>query len=128
MGVWAMPDLTLDILEHGMALSEIRRRRRKNHQTLSSRVPIIPETAESECPLGFVIVLSDENVREKVRNALISEGVYSPIHWTLGSSVPVHFAENHKMSRTILTIPCDQRYDQTTMEQVGEILSRALMA
>ena len=113
------------MLESGMPLSHIRARRRSNHDALSALLPCVPETDGANAPLGCVIVLQDEVLRERVRHALMAERIYPAVHWQLPATVPARFAESHALSRRILTLPCDQRYDHNDMERVANVLRRA---
>ena len=63
-------------------------------------------------PLGFPIIIPD---REEVLRKLYSQKIYLPVHWRLQDKVPKEFTESHKLSESICTVICDQRYSESDM-------------
>jgi dTDP-4-amino-4,6-dideoxygalactose transaminase len=72
------------------------------------------------CPLGFPVKCTERN---KLKERLISQQIYPPIHWTLPQHITEHFPELQKLSSSILTIPCDQRYGLSDMKRIADILN-----
>jgi len=69
---------------------------------------------ESVCPMFFVIYTDD---RDKYRQHLISNGIYPPVHWPHTGSHEYTPAAC-EINKTILSIPCDQRYSTSDMERI----------
>lgn len=82
------------------------------------RVSLIKDMKGS-APLGFPIVLER---RDEVRSALFKHNIYPPIHWAVQGVVPVQYKESHELSRRVMTIPCDGRYDSFDMRRIVSIL------
>jgi dTDP-4-amino-4,6-dideoxygalactose transaminase len=82
------------------------------------RVSLIKDMKGS-APLGFPIVLER---RDEVRSALFKHNIYPPIHWAIQGVVPVQYKESHELSRRVMTIPCDGRYDSFDMRRIVSIL------
>lgn len=66
-------------------------------------------------PLGMVLECSD---RDDLLEYLISKDIYCNVHWRLKSR-----GENpaiERLSNTLLTVPCDQRYGMTEMDYIAD--------
>jgi hypothetical protein len=72
-------------------------------------VPLIGEIAPSEVPLGMPVVVADGR-RDAVRAFLAAHAIYCPVHWVVDhlGSEPA-WRDEIALSRSILTIPIDQR-------------------
>jgi hypothetical protein len=84
------------------------------HQRLSE-VSVMGELNDNTVPSGFPIVVED---RYGLRNWLFQNQIYPPIHWDISSFVPRKFSDSHNLSKRIMTIPCDYRYDICDMERI----------
>ncbi len=100
----------------------LRERRRRNAERLMDGLAglkgvRLSGTAlkENECPL-FVPVFVEDG-RDRLRSALIREGVYLPVHWPVS---PLHEldAETGAVYRQELSCVCDQRYDEADMDRM----------
>jgi dTDP-4-amino-4,6-dideoxygalactose transaminase len=75
-----------------------------------------------EVPLGFPIIVL-QNERDKLREHLRHAGVFCPVHWHLNHvSGRSQFHVEHELSKSLLTLPIDQRYDEADMAFINEIL------
>jgi len=102
-------------------------RRRKNFIFLLSDIskvkgisPLYANIEEGVCPLGFPIIADR---RDALREFLINNDMFCPIHWTPFNEVPKRFTYAHYLSNNILTIPCDQRYSSEDMGAMCERIS-----
>ncbi|MBN1348939.1 DegT/DnrJ/EryC1/StrS aminotransferase family protein [candidate division KSB1 bacterium] len=108
-----------------MRFSEIIQQRIKNftcllEQDLGKATPFYNYLPEGICPLGFPII-SDK--RDELRQYLISKKIYPPIHWILPNSInKEEFSLSWEISGKILTIPIDQRYDESHMHYIAKTL------
>ena len=103
-------------------LEDIRSRRRKNAEVLLDGLagircvkPLFARE-QMDCPL-FLPVTVDRERRTMVRQALIDEAVYCPVHW------PRPEADcDSELYDTELSLICDQRYDEADMERILSVL------
>ncbi|MEH2114739.1 DegT/DnrJ/EryC1/StrS family aminotransferase [Nostoc sp.] len=78
-------------------------------------IPLITELPEEVSPLAFPIRVRTEK-REQVRSELQSQKVFCPIHWHLPQAVQeTQFPEAYQISKEILSLPIDQRYNNNDM-------------
>ena len=110
--------------------NEIHLKRKKNYNYVLSQInrtnklkPVITNLTNEECPLGFPVLFQSNEVRNEIRQKLIQNKIYPPIHWALPEEINCKEFENcWKISKTILTIPIDQRYSQKDIKKIMEII------
>jgi len=125
LGPYAMSELSRILLENSFDYSSISQKRRDNYQLLNSylsEIALFPELAHDVVPLGYPICLTN---RDYIKRILFENNVYPPVHWPIFGIVPKEFEESHKLSNTILTLVCDQRYTLSDMEKTANIILRA---
>ena len=113
-----MSDLSLLILKHAVDWQKVSERRRDNYKFLASKlgqIAVIPELTSDVVPLGFPVRLKE---RDRIRQALFAEKIYPQFHWPIAGFVPSEFEASHRLAAEVMTIPCDQRYNQSDMERV----------
>lgn len=104
-------------------VSFIKEQRRKNAEIVLNElrdIAIFPYLQEDECPLFVPIVLPHET-RNHLRNYLIRQEIFCPIHW--GES-ELHKLDirTRKLYEEELSLVCDQRYTEKDMiRAVNEI-------
>jgi len=121
-GAYAMSNLSRSILFSITDWSEIIRRRRDNYSLLLQRLKeyaLHPQLPPGVVPLGFPVVVEN---RDEVRQKLFAEKIYPPVHWQLAGHVPAEFAVAHRLSKHVMTLPCDQRYDSAVIQRMAEIV------
>lgn len=79
---------------------------------------------DEDCPL-FVPILVENRRRISIRNELIKNNVYCPVHWPIDQRYPYKETSFHKKE---LSLICDQRYGLEEMKRQILILSEALRA
>jgi hypothetical protein len=84
--------------------------------------PLFDEWPAGAAPLGVVLVLRSETIRDSVRETLREAGVYCPIHWRIERPASERVRD---LSTRVLTIPTDWRYTEADMERVAAILHKA---
>ncbi|WMM24329.1 hypothetical protein RBU61_15550 [Tissierella sp. MB52-C2] len=99
-------------------------KRRSNFQILSDGIkninyvePLFHELVEDICPMYYPIYVNAN--REHVRQELIKNKIYCPIHWPIPRQI------NNKslgIYNKILSIPCDQRYEDDDMKRILSVL------
>jgi dTDP-4-amino-4,6-dideoxygalactose transaminase len=125
VGAYRMSDLSRAILLGGTDFRAVAERRRANYARLAAAlwdIAIFPELPDDVVPLGFPVRVLD---RDAVRARLYADDVYPAVHWPLTGAVPAGFTDSHALERAIMTIPCDQRYDEADMRRIGSLVRAA---
>lgn len=104
-------------------VDEIRKQRRLNADVLRKAFPewtIFSEMCSTDCPM-FVPILVPDGRRNELRDFLIKNEIYCPIHW------PV--SKYHKLDEKTgyiyqneLSLVCDQRYTEEDMNRMVETI------
>lgn len=79
-------------------------------------VPIFDSLEQGEVPIGLPVrIMSDD--RDSLRNFLLSFNIFCPIHWQLTEKMAMDKGEaDINLSRSILTLPIDQRLGQQELD------------
>jgi dTDP-4-amino-4,6-dideoxygalactose transaminase len=126
VGFYPMSELSQTLLRHSFDYAAIAASRLRNYQALAhalSHIALFPSLPEGVVPLGFPIRLQE---RDRVRQVLFEHQIYPPVHWPIQDVVPAEFEASHRLAGEIMTLPCDQRYDEADMENMAAILTQAL--
>jgi dTDP-4-amino-4,6-dideoxygalactose transaminase len=118
VGSFRMSELSRTLLTHCFDYDAIARRRQANFDRLAADLAdmaLFPIRPSSVVPLAFPIQVKD---RDRVRTALFARNIYPPVHWDLKGVVPTAFTDSHRLSSNILSLPCDQRYDERDMDRM----------
>lgn len=117
-GNYRMSELSEHLLHFAFNYHEIQLTRRQNFLYLLERlkhIALFSVLPESVVPLGFPIKVPD---RDGLQKELFKYSIYPPIHWNIAQAVPEEFFQSHNLSQEIMTLPCDQRYDESDMEYI----------
>jgi hypothetical protein len=109
-------------------LSFLIKRRRNNFKFLSEKLgishilqPVFTKASYQICPMFFPIYC--KNFRNELRTYLSRNEIYCPIHWPIPKEIDLGgFSKTQEIYQSILSIPCDQRYEDLAMERVIEVL------
>ena len=85
---------------------------------------LVPEH-ESCTMFSLVILLENQNLRDKVRRQLIASSVYPAILWAVPDDAS---AEAKDFSNRMLSIHCDGRYTKDDMRLLADIIQQSLKA
>lgn len=106
-------------------LSRIAKIRKKNYDYLKKKINpkhiIDLKLKKSETPLFFLLKISNEKERDKIRNFLIKNNIFCPIHWRIKY---YKFDNCNKLSKNSLSIPIDHRYDISDMSFIINIIKK----
>lgn len=94
--------------------------RRKNYIFLLEHLEnlaFIKEKPVDWVPLGFPIAVNEQ---DKVLEHLHSRGIFASCHWKYLDAPKDKFSQEHKLANSLITLPCDQRYD---IQDMGRIVS-----
>ena len=100
-------------------VERVRSSRRENAAVLMEAFSdwlVFPQLLAGDCPL-FVPILVPQGKRDRLRQFLIENRVYCPVHWPLShlhrvSEESLHLYENS------ISLVCDQRYGPADMERI----------
>lgn len=116
VGTYRASDVTEAILRNGIDYPAIRKRRIENYRTLAEGLPefaVYPRLDDNTVPLGFPVRVAD---RDRVQRALFADDIYPAVHWQ--NAITAASPASERLSRELLTLPCDQRYDRHDMQRV----------
>ena len=126
-GAFAISSLSKALLFKAFDYDSIAERRRANYRVLWQRLASIALLSKSNSevvPLGFVICLKTREERNRIQHQLIAKNIYPPVHWPIHKVVPERFVDSHRLCDTIMTLPCDQRYDESDMQRVSDLVCK----
>jgi dTDP-4-amino-4,6-dideoxygalactose transaminase len=107
---------------------DIALRRRENFAVLKSVIGehLFPlRMANDSVPFTFPVQLEPAKRDEVLRN-LHAKGIFSAVHW---KSLPIprsDYPQAHLLSRSLISLPCDQRYEPAQMEFVAEVFRQSI--
>jgi dTDP-4-amino-4,6-dideoxygalactose transaminase len=125
-GLYRMSELSQTLLERGFSYQTIADVRRSHYHYLSAifkSYALFPELDCDTVPLGFPIRVAK---REEIRRFLFQHAIFPAVHWKLDECVPTQFEESHRLSRNIMTIPCDHRLTSDDVARLADVLGEAL--
>ncbi len=108
----------------------IKNKRRDNYSTLLKGLkdseilkPVFDNLDEDVTPLYFTIYINGE--RRDLQNMLADNDIYCPVIWPTPKII-ADFYNDDSLSHfeRILSIPCDQRYDQSDMMRIIECIRK----
>lgn len=118
---------------HRLDVVEMIQVRRRNAMFIENQLAELEEVhpirtlgSSNACPIGVPIQLPEER-RDKIRADLAKARIYCPVHWVLPRTVdPVLYSSAAQLSRTVLTLPCDQRYTEGDMEHLLDVFEQVV--
>lgn len=87
--------------------------------TSSSLQPLFTNWPKMGCPFNAVLLLPSQQDRDRLRHRLIDAGIYPAVHWELTHKAPSDILD---LSRKIMTIPVDQRYNVKDIDHVASVI------
>lgn len=127
--ILSITELSLEILKK-IDLESVKIKRRQNYIYLLNDLLKVKDIDvcfknldDSTIPIGFPIIT---NKRDKLKNHLINNNIYPPVHWNLPEVIKENGNEHciaNMISESILTIPCDQRYSENDMQYITNVIN-----
>lgn len=102
-------------------------RRRSNFLALEAQLEhlMLPLNRPGGCaPFSFPIQLKEEQ-RDHVLELLHQQHIYAAVHWRDLPSPAELFSVEHRLSRQLISLPCDHRYGTEDMSRVIQSLIQA---
>jgi len=84
--------------------------------------PLFDSLEDNEVPLGLPIVVNPF-YRDKLRDFLSIQQIYCPIHWLLTGEESLTWEAEVLLSRSLLTLPTDQRIDSSALAYLIDKIS-----
>lgn len=98
-------------------------RRRKNSQILIDGLKdlcVFKQIENIDCPL-FVPVIVPDGRRDNLRQYLIANGIYCPVHWPISNFHKLTDEERFVYDNE-LSLVCDQRYNVDDMQKIVDVV------
>lgn len=105
----------------------IRFRRRANAEVLRRAFAerlIFPELKDTDCPM-FVPILVPDGRRNALRQFLINQEIFCPVHWPI-SGYHCLCSDERSLYESELSLVCDQRYTGEDMVRMAEAINTFL--
>ncbi len=104
-------------------------RRRLNFSVLDQRLqdvaaPLAERLRGVRAPFGYPVSVPDK--RDQVAQRLAADGCFCAVHWRALVEDDPPATASRELSRTMLTLPVDHRYDGPAMEHLADCVLRAL--
>lgn len=122
VGDYAMSELSSRILVECVDYEFVARKRVQNYEVLSRKlgeIALFPVLPSGVVPLGFPIRIKE---RDKVIQGLFRHEIFPAVHWPIEDIVPPDYQGSHRLASEIMTLPCDQRYDDAEMERIAMVV------
>jgi hypothetical protein len=104
-----------------------REKRARNLAAFRAALGEVPGVRLLDAPFAATLLFDRPEGREGVRAALVEARVYPSVLWPLESCAPPAILERHlDLSRRVLSIHCDFRYEVQDMERVALAVRRAV--
>ena len=129
-------DNTVDIFpatERDVLLAEkldvdgIKSKRRTNAEVLINGLPhewlLFPEIKDVDCPM-FVPILVPDGKRNELRQELIENKIYCPVHWPVSEYHRLSGRNMKGLYDNEISLVCDQRYGEEDMGRMIETIKR----
>lgn len=107
---------------------ELIKKRRENYKYLLSHLKsdlpfhiVFPELKDGTVPSHFTIYT---DTREQIQDYLKNKGIHSTVYWPINDDVDLScFPEANYIYNHVLSLPCDQRYDESDMSRICSALN-----
>ena len=106
-----------------------RERRARNLGAFRAALGPLPGVRLLDAPFAATLLFDDPILRERVRSALLAASVYPAVLWPLEAGEGAALPRDHvHLSRRLLSLHCDYRYDVDDMERVARMVRAASAA
>jgi hypothetical protein len=129
--VSGISEWTLKIME-SFPVMKWRERRNFNHKVFLSSLDdvnwmTVLKAVEGSgcCPFSGVIIFDSSSRRTYIKDRLMENDIYPAILWPLDNAVVQEIPEEHKdLSRKMLSIHCDMRYEDSDIKRVARLIRK----
>ena len=127
IAVYSMSEAAKTAFSH-IDFDYIKNKRQENYNYLQRNIasdyvkPLFGELADETCPIMFPVYI--ERGRSELRQRLIDNRIYCPIHWPAPIQLtPEAKANSRAIYNNIMSLPCDQRYGIEDMQRLVDIVN-----
>jgi hypothetical protein len=116
-----IPEISLKILKK-INITDVIKKRTANINYLYENLEtehFLFKRDDIKSPFFLPLLFENEQQRDKVRELLIENEIYSPVHWEISQQ---EFEYEISISKRILSLPIDQRYDKKDMQKIKRVL------
>ncbi len=121
-----IPSISLYILKN-ISISNIIKRRLENlkfmYENISNKKYFLFNLGDIKSPFTLPLIFESEESRDATKELLIENDIYPPIHWNLQNIIPKKCLYEHNLSKKLLSIPIDQRYNEKNLLKIVGILN-----
>ena len=121
-----IPSISSYILKN-ISISSIIKRRSENlkfmYENISDEEYFLFNLDEIKSPFTLPLIFESEEKRGAVKELLVENDIYPPIHWNLMGMVPEDYLYEHELNDKILSIPIDQSYNEEDLLKIVDILN-----
>jgi len=114
---------------NNLSFSNILKKRTTNrdylYKTITEKKHLLFDGEEIKSPFFLPLIFTNQEERDKVKERLIAENIFPPVHWEL-PEVTEDFEYEWDLSSKILSIPCDQRYEEEDMQRIVTIINEVI--
>lgn len=110
---------------HYFDIEYISGRRKRNAEYLMNELNeflVFDRLSDTDCPLFIPVLI---NNRDKIRQFLIENRVYCPVHWPISKYHKLD-CRTEKIYKKELSIICDQRYELKHMEHMVKLIKKGM--
>jgi phage pi2 protein 07 len=122
-----IPFISLHILNN-ISFSNLTNKRFKNlkfiYENLNKDLFLF-NYEDIKSPFLLPLKFESESEREYIKNILIKNYIYPPIRWDIEKYIPSKYSYEHELSKIMLTLPIDQRYEPDDLSKAVDILNQA---
>ena len=118
-----MSQLTSSLLRR-VPIAPLVRARQTNYAYLLGRLRSLaawPRSEANTAPFGLVITVEDASA---LARQLAEQRLFCARHWADLGSDPAAFPFEHRLSRQLVTLPCDHRYSPPVLERLVDAIER----
>jgi hypothetical protein len=109
-------------------IDTISMQRKHNYEVLHALLgewAFFPESTVGFAPLGFPI---RTNSGAESARALAAQRIFAARHWASLPSDQTKHANEHALAASLVTLPCDDRYDETDMQRLAAVTRSTIVA
>lgn len=83
-------------------------------------IPLYNEKSEDFIPFSFPVLVDE---RDRFRKYLMEHKIYCAVHWPMETKEQCEIKTNMELTKHMLSLPLDQRYDLEHMKYMVEIVN-----
>ena len=108
-------------------MQKIKEKRKNNAKTIYEELDkkeinfLFESFKEEDCPLFIPIILKDKQCRDKLKDYLIAQDIYCPVHWPIPENLKNKKSNIYDKE---LSLICDQRYSEEDIKNYVQTINK----